>query len=212
MKTIIVATDFSNAASNAVKYAAELALAVNANLYLLHVYQIPVVYVDMPVALAADDIQYDAEKNIIKLKEELLYRINAQLEIETAVREGNFFDELNTVCEYKRPYAVVLGSKGKTEAERLMYGSHAVNVMKHLQWPVITVPRGARFANIRKIGLACDFDDVLGTVPVEEIKVLINDFNAELHVLNTGSKEEYNAEVVDQSALLKRMLGKITPV
>jgi hypothetical protein len=101
---------------------------------------------------------------------------------------------------------------GKTAAERLMYGTHAVHVMKHLEWPVITVPRDAKFANIKKIGLACDFDDVLGTVPVEEIKVLVNDFNAELHVLNTGCKDEYNPDVLDQSALLQRMLGKITPV
>ena len=213
MKTILVATDFSPAASNAVKYAAEMALSIHADLYLLHIYQVPVVYFDIPVALAADDIQYDAEKNMSKLKEELPATTKDQLYIETVVKEGSFFDELKTACEYKQPYVVVVGSQGKTSAERLIYGSHALHAMKHLEWPVIAVPRNATFSNIKRIGLACDFNDVLGTVPVEEIKVLVSDFNAELHILNTGSKDEYNPEVPNQSVLLQKMLGKdIVPV
>ena len=212
MKTIIVATDFSAAASNAAMYASDMALAINADLYLLHVYQIPAVYLEIPVALAADDIQDDAERNMKKLREDLLLRTNSQIRIQTAVEEGNFFEELKTTCEYKQPYAVVLGSKGRTAAEHLMYGTHAAHIMKYLEWPVITVPHSAKFASIKRIGLACDLNDVLGTVPVEEIKVLVNDFNTELHVLNIGKKDEYNPEVLDQSALLQRMLGKIIPV
>jgi len=212
MKTIIVATDFSAAASNAAMYAAEMALVIHADLYLLHVYQVPVIYVDIPVALAADDIQDEAEKNMRKLKKELLGKFNGKIQIESEVREGFFFEDLQTFCEYKQPYAVVLGSKGNSAAERLIYGTHAVHIMKHLNWPVITVPPGAKFASITRIGLACDFNDVLGTVPAEEIKVLVNDFNAELHVLNTGSNDKYQPEVLEQSALLKRMFGKITPV
>src|SRR6476661_3100179 len=114
MKTIIVATDFSAAASNAAMYAADMALAIHADLYLLHVYQVPVIYVDIPVALAADDIQDDAEKNMTKFKEELLLKSNRQIQIESAVREGIFFEELKTICEYRQPYAVVLGTQGKT--------------------------------------------------------------------------------------------------
>ena len=44
MKTILVATDFSSVALNATNYAADMALAINADILLLHVYQIPVSY------------------------------------------------------------------------------------------------------------------------------------------------------------------------
>src|SRR3954471_15893039 len=107
MKTIIVTTDFSAAATNAALYAADMALAIDADLYILHVFQIPVVYLEIPVALAADDIQDAAEKKMIKLREELLSKSNGRLQIETVVKEGNFFDELKTICEYKQPYVVV---------------------------------------------------------------------------------------------------------
>ena len=48
MKTIIVATDFSSTALNAANYAADMALAINADLLLLYVYQLPVSYSEVP--------------------------------------------------------------------------------------------------------------------------------------------------------------------
>ena len=50
MKTLIVVTDFSPAASNAVNYAADMALTINATLLILHVYQLPVIYLEVPLA------------------------------------------------------------------------------------------------------------------------------------------------------------------
>jgi len=44
MKTIVVATDFSAVALNAANYAVDMALAIKADILLLHVYQIPVSY------------------------------------------------------------------------------------------------------------------------------------------------------------------------
>jgi nucleotide-binding universal stress UspA family protein len=84
--------------------------------------------------------------------------------------------------------------------------------MKHLTWPLITVPPGAKFAGINKIGLACDFANVVDTMPAEEIKKLVSDFKAELHVLNTGKSSEYNPEEVQQAGLLQEMLDNIKPV
>ena len=42
MKTIIVATDFSTAALNAAEYAADMALAIQADILLLHISEIPI--------------------------------------------------------------------------------------------------------------------------------------------------------------------------
>ena len=210
MKTIVVATDFSPAALNAANYAADMALAINADILLLHVYQIPVVYLEVPVVNEEDMIQ-EAEKDIIQLKEELAWKRGGKLNIETEVRIGVFFPEMKTVCERINPYTVVIGSQGKTAAERLFFGSHAVYAMKHLMWPLITVPPGAKFSSVKKIGLACDFDKVVDTTSLDEIKMLVNDFNAELHVLNTGKKEVFNPEIVFEAGVLEEMLEPLKP-
>lgn len=211
MKTIMVATDFSLAALNAANYAVDMALAINAEILLLHIYKIPVVYLEVPLALTEEDMRQDAEKEILKLKMELIRKTGGKLNIETEVRIGVFFPEMKTVCEGINPYTVVMGSQGTTAAEHLFFGSNVVHAMKHLMWPLITVPLGAIFSSVKKIGLACDFDKVVDTTPVDEIKMLVNDFNAELHVLNTGKKEIFNPEIVFESGVLEEMLAPIKP-
>ena len=211
MKTILVATDFSPAALNAANYAADMALSINADMLLLHAYQIPVIYSEVPVAVNLEDMQRNAENEINELKGQLIRKRGGKLNIGTEVRMGVFFNELRTVCERIKPYTVVMGSQGTTAAERLFFGSHTVNAMKHLMWPLITVPPEATFSSVKKIGLACDFDKVADTTPLDEIKMLVNDFNAELHVLNTGKKEVFNPEIVFESGVLEEMLAPVKP-
>ena len=211
MKTILVATDFSPASLNAANYATDMALAINANILLLHVYQIPVSYSEIPVAINERDLMENVEKVINELKENLVRKSGGKLNIDTEVWMGVFSQELEMVCERIKPYIVVMGSQGTTATERVLFGSDAVYEMQHLMWPLITVPPEAGFSVVKKIGLACDFDGVADTTPADEIKMLVNDFNAELHVLNTGRKEVFNPDVVFGAGLLEEMLAPVKP-
>lgn len=211
MKTILLATDFSNAALNAANYATDMALTINADLFLLHICNLPVSYGEIPSSVYADDMTIDAERNISNLKTELARNAAGKLSIETEVRTGIFFNELSAVCEQIKPYAVVMGTQGTTAAERFLFGGHSIYAMKHLNWPLITVPVEAKFSSIKKIGLACDFDHVTDTIPVDEIKMLINDTHAKLHVLNTGKQNAFSPELIFESGLLQEMLNDLTP-
>jgi nucleotide-binding universal stress UspA family protein len=73
------------------------------------------------------------------------------------------------------------------------------------------VPRDVRFSNIKKIGLACDFDNVVHTIPTDELRLLVKDFGAVLHVLNTGKRTEFDPEVVFESGLLQEMIVDLKP-
>lgn len=211
MKTILVGTDFSPAALNAVNYAADMALAINANMLLLHVYQAPVSYSDYPLVVNLEDMEQSAESEINELKIQVTRRTFDKVNISTEVIMGVYFQELKTICERIKPYTVVMGSQGTTVLEHLFLGSDAVYAMKHLIWPLITVPPGAAFSTVKKIGLACDFDKVVDTTPIDEIEKLVNDFNAELHVLNTGKKKVFNPDFIFQSGLLQQILATLKP-
>jgi len=211
MKTILVATDFSPAALNASNYAADMALAIGADILLLHVYSIPVNYSEIAVPLSLEDLQQGAENLINELKDQLRRKTEEKVSITTQVRMGSFFHELKTVCETIKPYTVVMGSQGTSAVERLFFGSHAVYAVKHLQWPLLTVPAGVGFSSVKKIGFACDFDKVVDTTPVDEIKMLVNDFGAQLHILNTGKRKEFKPELVFESGLLQEMLEALKP-
>lgn len=211
MKKILVATDFSLSATNAVNYAADMAMSINAGLLLLNVVQTPIGYSDLPIVLNLEDLMRSSENDMDNLKKELLLKTAGKIIIETEVGMGGFFEELKTVCERIKPYAVVMGSQGKTAAEHLMFGSHAVHTVKHLAWPVITVPPNAAFTAVKKIGLASDLTKVIETTPFEKIKMLVNDFNAELHIINTGKKEIFDADIVFESGLMQEMTLALKP-
>ena len=211
MKTILVATDFSAVALNATNYAVAMASTIQADILLLHVYNLPVNYNEIPVATNVEMLQQDAENEMNRLKDQLIQKSGGKINVTTEVRMGLFFPELKTVCERIKPYAVITGSQGTTAAERVLLGSHAVQAMKHLEWPLITVPPGFIFSSIKKIGFACDFENVVDTVPVDEIKKLVNDFNASLHILNTGKQKEFKPGMVFESGLVQEMLGNLKP-
>jgi len=211
MKKILVTTDFSVAANNAVNYAADMAMAMNADILLLHIVQTPIGYSDLPIAISLEDMMRTAEKDMQDLKDEITRRANGKINIDAQVGMGGFFDELKNACEQIKPYAVVMGSQGKTAAEHLFFGAHATHTVMHLAWPVITVPPGVAFSAIKKIGLASDLTKVIETTPIEEISRLVTDFNAELHILNTGKKEVFDADIVFESGLIQKMMMALNP-
>lgn len=211
MKTIIVATDFSGAALNATDYAADMAMVIQADLLLVHVYEIPVTYLEIPVAIEADETRVNAEESLSLLKEKIIKRTNGNLNIGSRFEVGPFFPVLKSICEDIRPYAVIMGSQGTTAAKRVLFGGHTVYAMKHLMWPLITIPPHARFSQIKKICLACDFEKVLDSTPVDEIKRLVNDFHAELHVINSGKEKLYQPDKVFESGMLQEILAPLKP-
>jgi len=211
MKTIIVATDFSAAARNAAAYAAEMALAIQADLHLLHVYQLPVVYGEVPVPMNIEQWQQDAEDSLTALQAELESQTKGLVHISVEVRAGHLMPELEAVCKQRQPYTVVIGSTGKSAAERWLFGSNAIQTMKHLAWPVITVPVGVVYHDIQKIGLACDLEQVSETVPVAEIGQLVKAFHAELHILNIGQQNKYHPADLSTSGWLGERLAAARP-
>jgi nucleotide-binding universal stress UspA family protein len=214
MKTIIVPTDFSPIATNAMNFAADMAMGINASVLLLHVYQVPVSVSEVPVVLmSADDLKKSSDEKLEEVKQSLSHITSGKLKIYTESRLGDIVDELEGLCKHIQPFAVVMGTKGATGLERILFGSTALTAIRHLKWPVIVVPPGKEFGKgIKKIGFACDFKQVVETTPVQFIKQMVKEFNAELHVLNVDfENKQFRPETPEQSLLLHTMLEDVNP-
>lgn len=216
MKTIIVPTDFSPVALNALNYAIDMAKSHDAAIILLNTYQAPVSYSDAPVSpvtvVSIDDIRESADQRLSDLKQDVLRMTNGTMKVYTESKLGNTVDVLEDMCSSVRPFAVVMGSHGSTGIERLIMGSTTLSVIRNLRHPVIVVPPGTVYKEIRKIGLACDFKDVAETIPAEYIRRIVKEFNAELHVLNVNAdRDNYNDNTPLESASLDSLLGDIKP-
>ncbi|MFT3748887.1 MAG: universal stress protein [Agriterribacter sp.] len=213
MKTIIIPTDFSPTALNATNYGIDMALALNAAVLLLHVYQVPVSYNNnMDVPLPIIDINQMEEINkekIQTLKEQLEHITSGKIKIDTDVRMGMLTEELEELSETVKPFAIVMGNRGRGAVERLLVGSSAQSAIKNLKWPVVVVPSGATFNGIKRIGFACDLKKIKETTPVAYLKEWTKAFTAELGVLNVDyNKDSFSEEARSQTALLQSLLGE----
>ena len=214
MKTIIVPTDFSPAATNATNFAADMAVNINADLLLLHIYQVPVAMAEAPVVLvSADELRKDSEAKIEELKNSVLHTTSGKISIDTKAIMGDVSDEIEELCEELKPFAVILGTKGTSGIERILFGSTTLRAIRHLKCPVIVVPPSKKYgAGIRKIGFACDFEKVVEKTPVQFIKNMVTEFGAELHVLHVDHEgKNFKPETPEESLMLHSLLEDLNP-
>ncbi len=193
MKTVIAPTDFSPVSVNALNFAADMALAIDANLVICNIYNIPVAFSEVPLILVSpEELKQSSELQLQALQQQVVQRTEGKLTVMTEARMGNITDELESLCERVQPFAVVMGAKGKTGLEKVIFGSTALSAIRHLAWPVICVPPGKEYGKgISKIGLACDFRNVEATTPVVTIKHIVMEFKSELHILNVDYNEKH---------------------
>ena len=213
MRTILVPTDFSAIATNALHYALEMANAIKGNLMLLHVYQVPVNYSDAPIVLVSvDELRKAAERKMEEVRAMARKILQADQKIYAETRLGNVTDELESICEKIRPFAVVMGTKGASAFERVVFGSNALSAIRHLHVPVICVPPGKTFGKgIKKIGFACDYKEIVDTTPTRIIRDLVKNFDAELYVLNVNENGRDREDKPEQTVLLETLLGDLRP-
>ena len=203
MKTIILATDFSPIALNAAKYAVKIAETIGAEILLFNVYEVLPNYGEMVIDININDLKKSAETQLLNFKSELVQQISSNLNVTTELRLGVFNDELISICERINPYAVIMGSQGKTAAEHFLMGSHAGNTINHFAWPIITVPSTFTFSAIKKIGIAYDFEEVIKEDLIADIKLIAKDFNASIDILNAVHEEEFNENFTSLSSQLE---------
>ena len=183
MKKIIAPVDFSDAAANAAIFAGNLAEFYGAELWLYHSYE------------------------MIVPATEYGYSYVSFTEMQEAAEH-----ELEALCNEIKPEFVVMGLSGKNALARLVVGSNTIRTIHHLNYPVLVIPPKATFIPVRKIGFACDYKRVLENTPVEPLKKIVHDFNAELFVLNIEySNTATSAEKIKESEVITELLKDLKP-
>lgn len=211
MKTILICTDFSAASVNAAIYGAQLAEALGGSALLFHSNTPQESFNQSPVVEQAEAAVASANMQLQDISRQMSAATSGILEIDTRLEIGAFFEELYDVCAEVNPYVVVMGSQGTTDAERFLLGSNSVHAMKTLNWPLLTVPIGAGYKQIERIGLASDFDNVVDTLPLDRVKRIVTNFNASLHIINVGKNNELSPQTIFETGLMQEMLNSLNP-
>jgi len=137
---ILVPHDFSEASATAIRYAADWALALGAEITLLHVVE-PVVY---PEFYAVDVLPDDLMSRLKTRSEEALHKAAAGLAesvpTHTAVAVGRAADTITSYVDSENFDLVVMATRGLSGLEHILLGSVAESVLRRCHAPMLTIP------------------------------------------------------------------------
>lgn len=141
VRNILCPVDFSEASDDAVRYAAELAEQLQAKLFLLHSFQLPVYAAQVGAPLAPTDLIEGLPQQLQQQLDELRDRIATPgLQIEGEVVEGVPYVKILEQAEAVDADLIVMGTHGRTGLAHLLIGSVAERVVRLSERPVLTVP------------------------------------------------------------------------
>lgn len=203
MKKILFPTDYSETANNAFKYALQLADYSNAELYVIHVYDPPVISGGISPHLVDNVIKKnDFEKleqlhanspTLIALRKELNLE---HVEVFFKVKEGLLIPEIqNAILENNIDF-IVMGTDGiNASLHKKILGSNTVNTISKVDIPVLSIPKEAEFKNIENIVFTTRLEEEEEET-LEELIEAANKLNAKLKCVYVSTKKKTACDAV----------------
>jgi len=142
LKSILIATDFSEASEKALRHALAIARHYRAKVYIVYVVADRSFTLVGPeaVAVAIETATRDARQ----LEKNLMQRgALAGVAHEVIVRQGNVWEELEEIVTQKQVDLVVIGTHARRGLGKLLLGSVAEHIFRHAECLVLTVGPGS---------------------------------------------------------------------
>lgn len=195
MKTILVPTDFSKIARNAIDYAVEIAKLTNAKLILFHVYHVPAVPSEMPIVIPIDEIEKNSMDSLKKIEKNIHLKHGNKLVVEYQCRCGFPIDEINTFAEENKIDLIVMGMEGAGYLTEKLVGSITTSLIKKAKCPLLAIDKHVKFKSVKKIALACDYEETQNKSILEPLKEFVQLFESHVYVLNVVRELETVATI-----------------
>ncbi len=203
IKNILVATDFSNTANNALQYAVKLATKYDAELSIVHAFSIEVLTArGKPVLPNPGDVEFNRQK-----AEEMLEKTKMLVSRESSVKINSkaiciyFQADFAEAIHGQQADLIIVGNTGLSGWKKIFLGSNAARIIQDSPVPVLAIPDNANFTPIREIGFAYDGLPFNAIDNLEIIRSFRNSFNANVHIFQIIENEQmqspYLSELVD---------------
>jgi nucleotide-binding universal stress UspA family protein len=184
---ILIPTDFSDVANNALNYAIKLATKTDAELHILYVKNIPIMDNSFPNEVYQSymlEVEDFTKKNFNDLNEKVLKKANVKFETHTAF--GFINDEIQEFIKKQKIDLVVLGTTGASGLQELLIGSNAASVAGEAEVPVLVIPPTSVFEEIVHIVYATDYNEPEFPA-VSRLAYFASLFDADVSVLHVKS-------------------------
>ncbi len=198
MNNILCLTDFSEAANNALRYAAWFAAETKSKLTILNVVHDKAFFAGIG-RLNEDELTQkldQANQNLMACREFISGKTTStQVQCDYRAAHGDLGDVVNKISREENFDLVIMGTTGAGHdtLEELMLGSNAIAMFEHLQVPVLAVPFSFTKRQLKHLVFATDFQPLDEQV-VNQAMAMCSGFEAHLHLLHVTEEKSKAAE------------------
>ncbi|TXK73569.1 universal stress protein [Mesonia sp. HuA40] len=202
MQSILLLTDFSDNAYNALKYAVSLLGKSNCKFHLLTIDK-PSSYITGELLAAnPEDSIY---RRVITENKTKLNNLAEKLQKEINGFNGNFqchvlFDgfisAIETCIDKYKIDTVVLGTNGASNLEETLFGSNALKVIRQVKVTSLIIPQHFEYKKMNSILFSEHQNDDLSKKDLNDLAFIFREFQPQLHVLEinqNNSNTKHNA-------------------
>ena len=196
MLRILIPTDFSKNAWNALTYGLELFRKERCTIYLLHVNPLPPysgagTSIKASTQMLRETMLAESEKSL----KELLGKINKTLPNElhtfmTIALYDFFVDSIKREIKDKQIDLIIMGTKGASGLKKVSLGSNTGDVITKVPCPLLAVPENARYKIPKEIAFPTDYYINYDIKVLDTLIGVINRYASNLRVLHITKRGE----------------------
>jgi nucleotide-binding universal stress UspA family protein len=196
MKNILIPTDFSENAWNALQYGISFFKKSPCIFYIVHVNTISTntsgenaMYISPEIL--EQTILKESNEKLKKLLDKIAHLpLNTKHEFKTLALYGFLTDHLKAQVKEKEIDLIIMGTKGATGLKAVSMGSNTGNVITKVPCTVLAVPEEARYQRPKEIGFPSDFQLVYGLPILNTLKEILIMKKSTLRFLHVSIKGE----------------------
>ncbi|MBS1637544.1 MAG: universal stress protein [Bacteroidetes bacterium] len=205
MKTILVPTDFSKNAQNALKYALAYAEKTKSKILLYHSYINPTSELILPFSnlhVGQSEAKQNAEEQMIKLSASVL-KTSPKARFRWAVEPGLTVDNIIRFAKENKADLLIMGTTGQGAIASSIMGSTTASIISEAPCSVLAIPPNAKFESIDTVIIATDPEN-------KNVKAIVKSAEfAKLHKANLSLVYIQDLEYFDSDKALKNMVSSV---
>lgn len=199
MKNILIPTDFSENAWNAIQYALTLFKEEECRIHLLNTYT-PAIASSRFMAASVESGMFENTAKTISAKglKKLVDRIkrdfkNPKHSFKVTSSYSFLVDEIKEVLETEEIDFIVMGTKGASGLKEVFMGTNAVRVINAIRnCPVLVIPENFCFSKATQIAFATDYKRSYDAEMLQPLKQMASNFDATIRIMHITEEKELN--------------------
>ncbi len=215
MLKILLPTDFSNNSFDAITYALLLLKNFKCEFTLLYTYMPPIYHAEYLIGSPGqiglgDAIKEKATSNIDELQKRLEDQIkNENHSFRSITALNSLPNQVTETVEIQAIDLIVMGTKGATSAQEILFGTNTVHVIKKAKCPVIAIPPNFNYETPKEILFPTDYEVDFTTKRLEILLKIAQKHISSIEVLHATYGYELSEKQLKNKKTLNEILGNI---